>query len=96
MVTASGFLDSSPGCGRYDSFSVIGLASVSIARQAQAHTRDADEASHRALPPLAEEASEEAGQVQGTRDIIHRYIMLSEGESGSPFALWESRQQLGQ
>jgi len=96
VVTASGFLDSSSGCERYDSFSVIGSASVSIARQAQAHTRDADEASHRAVPPLASEASEEAEQVQGTRDIIHRYIMLSEEAFGSPFDLWESRQQPGQ
>jgi hypothetical protein len=30
-------------------------------------------------------------QTQGTRDIIHRYITPSEGESGSPFALWERK-----
>jgi hypothetical protein len=35
-------------------------------------------------------------QAQGTRDIIHRYITPSEEEFGSPFDLWESRQQPGQ
>ena len=35
-------------------------------------------------------------QAQGTRDIIHRYITPSEEDFGSPFDLWESRQQPGQ
>jgi transcriptional regulator with XRE-family HTH domain len=49
-----------------------------------------------AIPRLEREASEEAEQVQGTRDMIHRYITPSEEEFGLPFDLWESRQQPGQ
>jgi hypothetical protein len=64
---------------------------VSIARQAQAHTRDADEASHWALPPLARDASEKAKQVQGIRYIIHGCITPAEDEFGSPFALWRKK-----
>jgi hypothetical protein len=64
---------------------------VSIARQAQAHTRDADKAAHRALPPLARHASEKAKQVQGIRDIIHGCIMPAEDEFDSPFAMWRKK-----
>jgi hypothetical protein len=90
VVITSDFIVPSRGCEE-DSFLVVGLVSVSSARQAQPHTRGTDEALYWALSPLVREVSEEAEQVHLTRNIIHRCITPSDEESGSPFALWERR-----